>query len=286
MSNKKILLEDQEKTVYEFYPDSGVPDWTFLSGHPEGWGCLTRLDDQGQRQTTDLFHGVYNGQEVKVYGVVPKQKIRPYEMYGLFFANESFDEFTCYAEDQWNIRLQEVLSRFPDLYMIPELAETARKYGVPGLMMASKEVPGWFERIKASVIARMLARLQDPQLIGSLQRESLYHWRVGVENHYESDRRMWVAVSLYWKKIKENLPKFVEDLVNSQHAEMFSYSGDRATVILNKVIRPLVEQHRINLVATKTQMSTQMLVLEHWTAERLTKIMTSCFMDEINEKHS
>jgi hypothetical protein len=82
-----------------------------------------------------------------------------------------------------------------------------------------------------------------------------------------------------WKKIKENLPEFVENLVTNQHAEMFSYCGDRATVMLNRVIHPLVEQHRINLVATKTQMSTQMSILEHWTAERLTEIMTSCFIE-------
>jgi len=282
MSDFVILLDDDEKTVYELFRTPGaVASWVHFTGDPAGWGCLSGLNESGELIMSHLYHGIWLSEHSRLFAVVPKQRIRQYEMYGIMFLNTVDTGPVCYAEGYPTIPLQEILDRFPDLYCIKEFTELAKKFAVPALMMPRPDVESWLKNTQPLVLSRLTQKMNDQAVFGNLHRLSLYQWIIGIEN--KQDQRVWVVLGLFWSKIKGN-NDFLEQVIACQQDLMASDVNNRTTMILNKVLTPLCVKYKINRIAEKTNTGDQLIALKSWTAEKLTQLTTESYKEIINEQ--
>lgn len=285
MTNTELIWQDQIKKVYQVFYDGSFPEWVFLTDSPKGWGCLTKQLSDGHVVLSDMFHGIsWADPTCTLVAVVPNKRIdgRPHEIYGLLFSGSSLNGLTCYAEEMWDLRLQEVLARMPDLYQVPLINTCARRFAIPALIFPPDQVEKEFNNAKKIVVDELTKKLKTPTIFGYLQRESLYYWAIGIEN--KKNLRIWLPISLLWNKISSDPADFAQQLVDAQRLDMFSCGSDRATVILYDVIKPFCKKHRIDVLAEKNLMQEQFSALQHWLAEKLMQQMTDCFVKAWNNE--
>ena len=286
MDDSNILLEDDEKTVYELFHAPGkIPNWVSFTGDPAGWGCISGVDESGKFKMSDLYWGLWlpNSPQPRIFAVVPKQRIRPYETYSIIFWSTCVNGSICYAEEHNTIQLQEILNRFPDLYRVKELADMAKQYAVPALMMSQTDTDQWLKNTRSTVLERLIQKMQNSTVFGNLERLSAYQWTIGIEN--KQDRRVWVAFSLFWSKIKGN-NDLLEQVIACQQDLMSGDINDRVTAILNKVLTPWFIKYKIDRAAEKTNTGDQLIVFKFWTAEKLTQLTTEIYKEIISEQLS
>lgn len=279
MESKKLIYQDHEKSIYEMYVhDNVIPDWMFVGGNPDGWGCLTRRDNNGEIELTDLFRGCsWNHPDTKCFAIVPKQPQRLYELYAVSFVGGCFNGLTCYGETQWDIPLREVLDRFSQLYSVPEIQQEARRYAVPQLIYSPDQVQHEFDQAKQQVKQPLLTQLKERHGLSRLHRQSLYHWAVGIKD--KKDQHIWVAVSLFWNRARLDIEQLVDQMVDLQRLDMFASNSERATIILHEVIKPFVIKNKIDRLAKRYNTLDQLTVLEQWTAENFMQLMSECFVE-------
>jgi hypothetical protein len=283
MSDFTILLDDDEKTVYElFYTPGAMASWIHLTGNPAGWGCLSGFNESGELIMSHLYHGFWADDYVRLFAIVPKQRIRQYEIYAICFL-KTVNGTVCYAEGYPTIQLQEILDRFPDLYCVKEFTKLAKQFAVPALMMPRPDVESWLKNTQPMVLNRLTQKMNDQAVFGNLHRLSLYQWTIGIEN--KEDQRAWVVLGLFWSKIKGN-NDFLKQVIACQQDFMASDVNDRTTAILNKVLTPLCIEYKINRIAEKTNTVDQLLVLKSWTAEKLKQLTTESYKEIISEQHN
>lgn len=277
MESTKIIFEDKEKIVHEVLGDHpGVPEWILFGGGQVG-KCMLKQDATGSYAKTNMYHGLQLDQvENKIFIIKVKHPIRPNEAYGISFETTKTNILSCYNEGQWEILLSQILDRYPNLNQIPELKAYGKKYAIPGLVFDTATVKDQFETYKQSASLILLAQLQDPQVLGSLERESIFQWHVGMLDY--NDPKSWISIRLLWNKIKEDLSLLAADLVNVQTAGAFAHNIESSRIVLNQVVKPLCVLHNVSRLAEKHNIAYNLQAQQQWMSIELSKIIRKSFV--------
>jgi hypothetical protein len=277
MQPTKIIFEDEEKIVHEVLGDQqAVPEWILFGGDQVG-KCMLKQDATGNYTKTNMYHGLQLDQvENKIFIIKVKHPIRPNEAYGISFEGTKTNILSCYNEGQWEISLSQTLGRYPNLNQIPELKAYGKKYAIPGLIFNTATVKDQFETYKQSATLTLLAQLQDPQVLGFLERESIFQWHVGMLDY--NDLKSWISIRLLWDKIKENLPSLSNSLVQAQDAESFAHNIESSRMVLTQVIKPLCVAHNITRLAEKHNIAYNLQAQQQWMSIELSKLVRKSFV--------
>ena len=278
MESTKIIFEDAEKIIYEITgATTGFPDWILMGGDQVG-KCLLTYDVDGSFKPSSMYYGTQHGHpETKTFMIKVKQPTRPNEVYGLSFEGTKTSRLACYNEGQWEISLHQILEKFPNLNQVPEIKHWGKKYAVPGLIFDTNTVDEQFEATKARAAKIASAKLQDLGVLGSMERESIFQWHVGIPDY--GNLKQWIPIRMMWNKIKEQTQTLAGAIVHYQHARSFDHNIESSRVILTQVVQPFCDQHNVTRIAHKHNMAPQLQAQQQWLSIQLSNLVRESFVE-------
>jgi hypothetical protein len=277
MESTKLIFEDKEKIIYEILGlTNGFPEWILIGGDQIG-KCFLTYDTDGSYKPTTMYYGArLDLPETKIFIIKVKNPIRTHEVYGLAFVGKNSSEFACYNEGHWEILLQEVLARFPNLNQISELKYWGKKHAVPGLVFDTNCIGEKFEASKTRAMEIMSAQLQDFTVLGYIERESIFQWNVGIDYH---NQKHWVPIRMLWNKIKDNTQSIAQATVQCQEAGLFDHNVESSRSILTKVIQPFCDTYNITRIAQKHNVEKQLQAQQQWLSIQLSNLVRESFVE-------